>query len=259
MLSMRGNDILLGDDEAALRAELDQLIADGVVPAPADDPAQLRTLTRERDDVQKRAHDADLRLHTLEGELNSAEQRVADIAGLEETLAFTQRQIERLEAFERGVTLARTTIEQRKDEAHSLFARRLEQYSLDMLALITNGRYGQIFLDPATLAINVRIPETGQIEPLDRLSTGTRDQIALVVRFATARMFAEGLETPPLLLDDPFAFWDPERIERCLPVLAAGAQDAQTIVFTSSRELAREGQAAGATIVDLAEKVTATA
>jgi DNA repair exonuclease SbcCD ATPase subunit len=259
MLSMRGNDILLGDDERELRAELEQLLADGVVPAPADDPAQLRTLTREHNDVRTRAHEADLRLHTLEGELHSAEQRVADIAGLEETLAFTQRQIERLEGFERAVGLARTTIDQRKDEAHSLFARRLEQYSLDMLALITGGRYGQIFLDPATLAINVRIPETGQIEPLDRLSTGTRDQIALVVRFATARMFAEGLETPPLLLDDPFAFWDPERIERCLPVLAAGAQDAQTIVFTSSRDLAREGQAAGATIVDLAEKVTAPA
>ena len=33
------------------------------------------------------------------------------------------------------------------------------------------------------------------------------------------RMFAEGLETAPLLLDDPFAYWDDDRIERGLPIL----------------------------------------
>jgi uncharacterized protein YhaN len=72
-------------------------------------------------------------------------------------------------------------------------------------------------------------------------------------------MFAEGLETPPLLLDDPFAFWDAKRIERCLPVLTRGAVDTQTLVFTASRELAEEAQAAGATVISLDERVTARA
>jgi uncharacterized protein YhaN len=99
----------------------------------------------------------------------------------------------------------------------------------------------------------VRVPETRAIEDVERLSAGTRDQIALVVRFATARMFAEGLETPPLLLDDPFAFWDAERIARCLPVLVRGAQEMQTLLFTASIELADAAQAAGATRIDLTE------
>jgi len=257
MLSMRGDDILLGDDERAIRAELDALLAAGTLPAGADDPSLLRTLTSERDDLQQRAHASDLKMHSLAGELRTSEERLPDIAALDEALAFTAQQIARLEAFERAVVLARDTIDTRKDEAHKLFARRLEQYSVEVLSIITGGRYGQIFVDPATLAINVRIPENGQIEPIDRLSMGTRDQIALVVRFATARMFAEGLETPPLLLDDPFAFWDAARIERCLPVLARGAADSQTIVFTASGELAEAARAAGATVIALDEKVTA--
>jgi DNA repair exonuclease SbcCD ATPase subunit len=259
MLSVREHDILLGDDERAIRAELDALLETGVLPAGSDDATLLRTLSREREDLLNRAHAADLRVHSLQGELHSSEERIPDIAALDEVLAFTAQQIARLEAFERAVTLARDTIDARKDEAHSLFARRLEQYSLEILSVITGGRYGQIFLDPATLAINVRIPENGQIEPIDRLSMGTQDQIALVVRFATARMFAEGLETPPLLLDDPFAFWDAKRIERCLPVLTRGAVDTQTLVFTASRELAEEAQAAGATVISLDERVTARA
>ena len=106
--------------------------------------------------------------------------------------------------------------------------------------IITGGRYGEIFVDPATLAINVRIPENGTDRAARPALDGHPRPDCLVVRFATARMFAEGLETPPLLLDDPFAFWEAARIERCLPVLARGAADTQRIVFTASKELAEE-------------------
>ena len=64
-------------------------------------------------------------------------------------------------------------------------------------------------------------------------------------------MFAEGLETPPLILDDPFAFWDADRIARCLPVLVHGAHATQCLLFTASGELARAAAADGATIVEL--------
>ena len=120
-----------------------------------------------------------------------------------------------------------------------------------MLGAISGGRYREIWVDPATLEINVRVPETGAIEVLDALSAGTRDQIALVVRFATARMFAEGLETPPVLLDDPFAYWDADRVARCLPALFHGALGAQCILFTASTVLAGAAVASGATRIEL--------
>jgi uncharacterized protein YhaN len=70
-------------------------------------------------------------------------------------------------------------------------------------------------------------------------------------------MFAEGIETPPLLLDDPFAYWDATRIERCLPILEHVARGAQAILFTSSSELADAAARGGAHRLDLPEPVLA--
>jgi DNA repair exonuclease SbcCD ATPase subunit len=251
MLAMRRADILHGDDDFALQAEYDALLAAGVTPAPNDEPQLLRTLERERAELDERAREAEKTVATLEGALLAGESNVLDIAELDEALSDTQAKIERLETFERAVKLARRTIDARKEEAHRAFARRLEEYSADVLNAISGGRYGEIWVNPATLAINVRVPETGAIEELDKLSAGTRDQVALVVRFATARMFAEGLETPPVMLDDPFAFWDGQRVARCLPALFHGAAGGQCILFTASAELGDAAVAAGATRIDL--------
>ncbi len=257
MLAMQRSNILHGDDDYALQAEYDALLAAGAEPAVQDDPQTLRKLEAERAELDGRARDAQLSVATLDGELHAGEDSVADIAALDEELAATRGEIARLDAFDRALKLARKTIDARKDEAHRAFARRLEEYSAGVLGAITGGRYGEVRLDPATLAIRVRVPETGAIEELDKLSAGTRDQIALVVRFATARMFAEGLETPPLLLDDPFAFWDAERVARCLPVLVHGARGGQCILFTASPELAAAAAAAGATTIELSAALAA--
>jgi DNA repair exonuclease SbcCD ATPase subunit len=251
MLTLRRGDILQGDDDFALQAEYDALLAEGVVPAPQDDSQLLRALERERAELDERARESEKSLATLEGALRAGEANVPDVAQLDEAVAQTQAEIDRLEAFERAVKLARRIIDARKEEAHRAFARRLEEYSAGVLGTISGGRYREIWVNPATLEINVRVPETGAIEVLDALSTGTRDQIALVVRFATARMFAEGLETPPVLLDDPFAYWDADRVARCLPALFHGALGAQCILFTASTELADAAAASGATRIEL--------
>ncbi len=253
MLTVRRGQILGAEDDFALQAEYDALVAGGVEPAAEDDGSSLHALERERAELDARAREAERAVAALEGELRRAEATIPDVAALDEALAATGAEIARLEAFGRAVELARATVERRKEEAHRGFARRLEEYSAGVLGTITAGRYGEIRLDPSTLAIRVRVPETGAIEDLDRLSAGTRDQVALVVRFATARMFAEGLETPPLLLDDPFAYWDAARIERCLPVLVRGAADAQILLFTASSELADAAGALGARRIALSQ------
>jgi ABC-type molybdate transport system ATPase subunit len=66
-----------------------------------------------------------------------------------------------------------------------------------------------------------------------------------------ARMFAEGLETAPLLLDDPFTFWDFARVECGLPILEAAAKDVQIVLFTTSRSLAETAAERGAMLHDL--------
>jgi DNA repair exonuclease SbcCD ATPase subunit len=251
-LEMRKSTILGTDDEYALESELDELLAAGVEPAD-DPPAAGRATESERRAVNEALRAACDAFERLSGELHNAQAHVTDLAELDEQLERTRVEIGRLEAFERAVGLGRTVLEQRTREAHAAFAHRLEDYAAATLGAITAGRYAEIFVDPATLAIRVRVPETRAIVDLGAVSAGTRDQTYLVVRFAMARMFAEGLETPPLLLDDPFAYWDAARIERCLPIIESGSRDAQAILFTSSAELAQAAVRRGAHRVDLPE------
>lgn len=252
-LEMRRSTILGSDDEYALESERAELLRDAVEAAGDETPGALRAAESERGAIAEGLRAARDAFARLSGELAGAQAQVTDLAELDEQLARTQAEVARLEAFERAVTLARSTLELRTRESHQAFARRLEDYAAAALGTITAGRYGEIFVDPATLAIRVRVPETRAIADLDTISAGTRDQAYLVVRFAMARMFAEGIETPPLLLDDPFAYWDAVRIERCLPILEYGARDGQAILFTSSRELADAAARRGAHRVDLPE------
>lgn len=254
-LEMRRSTILGSDDEFALESELAELGREGVEPADDDAPGALRAAEHEYRSVSEQLRIARDTVARLDGELRTLQAQTADLAELDERLARTHAEIAHLEAFERAVTLAKTILEQRTREAHQAFARRLEDYAATTLDTITAGRYAEIFVDPATLAIRVRVPETQAIEDLDAVSAGTRDQTYLVVRFAMARMFSEGIETPPLLLDDPFAYWDAARIERCLPILEHAARDAQAILFTSSSELADAAARRGAHRLDLPEPV----
>ncbi|HTW84302.1 MAG TPA: AAA family ATPase [Candidatus Sulfotelmatobacter sp.] len=250
MLTVRRAHLIGGEDELALQTELDALLQAGVEPAAEENPGALRRIQTERAELEASAHDATVRAASLAGELRAAEEAVRDVATLDETLAQTRAEIARLTAFEAALALARRTVEARKDEAHSAFARRLEQYSADVLATITGARYNEVRLDPTNLAIRVRVPETRAFQEISRLSAGTQDQVALVVRFAMARMVGEGLETLPLLLDDPFAFWDAERFARCLPLLVAPLAP-QCIVFTTDGALPAELPDGIAQLIDL--------
>ncbi|MGP6158576.1 MAG: ATP-binding protein, partial [Vulcanimicrobiaceae bacterium] len=251
MLDVRRNDVLGSDDEFALERELEELLAAGVVPAGLDGATSPRAFEAERAGIERRFHEARNAATASAAELRAAESQIGDLALLDERSQTLAAQAAQLEEFEAAVTLARQRIEERTREAHQKFAWRLADYASRTIADVTAGRYNDVRIDPTTLAVRVRAPENGAIVDVDRLSEGTREQAYLVVRLAMARMFAEGLERPPLLLDDPFAYWDETRIARSLPILEEGSELTQTILFTTSRQLVEAAGHRGARIIDL--------
>jgi uncharacterized protein YhaN len=257
MLALQRSEILRDDDEFALLAERDGLLAAGIMPAETYTRALRENAEAKIAELDRVERDADLAIASLTGELNNGEGGLTALAPLEEDATRLADEVAKLEALDRAFELATETVKRLTHEAHQAFARRLEQYTADSLHNITGGRYGEIRIDPATFVVKARVPETGAIEDLALLSAGTRDQVYLIIRLAMARMFAEGLELPPLLLDDPFAYWDETRIERCIPILAENAFDAQTILFTSSADLAAAAERVGATRIDLLAGVPA--
>ncbi len=262
MLRAVARDNALGsDDEVALERELqEELIDAGAVPDGVADGTSARRLESEHADFVRRLHAAEREETELTADLRAAEAQSVDLAALDEEVATLREQITTLQRFKRAVDMAHDTIEERMREAHEKFARRLADYATDTFARVTAGRYVDLRVAPATLAITLRAPETGRIHDLDDVSMGTREQAYLVLRLAMARMFAEGSEVLPLLLDDPFVSWDAERIARGLPVLHAATRDSQVVIFTASAALAEAAAASGAARIDLApDPATASA
>lgn len=69
-------------------------------------------------------------------------------------------------------------------------------------------------------------------ESFDRLSKGTQEQIAVLVRLAMGAMFAERGQEVPIILDDALVFSDDERIEQMFDALKRAAQNQQIIILT---------------------------
>jgi DNA repair exonuclease SbcCD ATPase subunit len=251
MLALQRSEILRDDDEFALVSERDALAAAGIVPAETYGRALRDEVHARISELDRLMRDSELATAALTVELKLGENAIPDLAPIEEDVERLRSELDQLDAFDRALALAGSTVSRLTHEAHQAFARRLETYAADALHNVTGGRYGEIRVDPTSFIVKARVPETGQIVDLESLSAGTRDQVYLIIRIAMARMFAEGLELPPLLLDDPFAYWDDTRIERCIPIIAHNAFDAQTILFTASPELATVAERIGATRIDL--------
>jgi DNA repair exonuclease SbcCD ATPase subunit len=257
MLALQRSEILRDDDEFMLISERDELLAAGIAPAETYTRALRDEAEAKLAELDHLERNAELAIASLTGELNNGEGALVDLAPIEEDIERLRDDIARLEALDRAFTLALETVGRLTHEAHQAFARRLETYAADALHNVTGGRYSEIRIDPKDFVVRARVPETNAIEDLSLLSAGTRDQVYLIIRIAMARMFAEGLELPPLLLDDPFAYWDETRIERCIPILAENAFDAQTVLFTSSADLAAAAERIGASRIDLVTSVPA--
>ncbi|HLT03099.1 MAG TPA: hypothetical protein VK001_13010, partial [Geminicoccaceae bacterium] len=69
-------------------------------------------------------------------------------------------------------------------------------------------------------------------EPLERLSDGTREQIAILVRLALAELLADQGRPAVVVLDDALVFSDDQRIEQMFQILARAGQKLQILVLT---------------------------
>ncbi len=76
------------------------------------------------------------------------------------------------------------------------------------------------------------VTRQGLEEPVDVLSGGMREQLAILTRLAFARLLAREGEPAPVILDDALVYSDDDRIERMFDALHRQASDQQIIVFS---------------------------
>lgn len=71
-----------------------------------------------------------------------------------------------------------------------------------------------------------------RVEAFDRLSDGTQEQIAVLVRLAMGAMLAEKGTPVPIILDDALVYCDDDRIQRMFDALSRAGKRQQIIVLT---------------------------
>ena len=75
--------------------------------------------------------------------------------------------------------------------------------------------------------------ENGNYVNANLLSTGTIDQLHLALRLATMDEITK--ERMPIILDEPFVYYDDERLENILNFLNNVYNNKQIIIFTCSK------------------------
>ncbi len=239
--------LLAGQDLDALRQEVKE---EGRIDAAP---------TRNAEEIRRRAAEVTLlidRAQQLAHDLHiAATQKLAGTRPLyeiEEERAHAVRRRDLLQSELDAALYAAGLIEEVARDKHARVAPRLAETAGAYLAEITQGSYSELFLS-RELGITVRIPETASLHdrPEQRLSHGTVDQIYLALRLALVQSLSDAGERIPMLLDDPFANYDDQRLLSAMRLLARLGKDSQIVLFSCREDVARAAKQVGTPILVL--------
>lgn len=220
----------------------------------AHEMAGLDGMDRELQELGKEAGELEGRAQGLAGEetVDLVDGRILE---LEEELREVARERDRRFVLARLLECAEARF---RAEHQPDLLRRAEGH----LAAFTRGRYSRILLDgeegPEGLRLHAdHLP--GPLPVTAPLSTGTCEQVYVALRLAIVDHLDEGRETLPLLLDEVFVNWDPDRRKSALDVLRRVSEHRQVFAFTCHPHLAEEITERGGEVITLGKPVTAHA
>ncbi|MEF8794263.1 ATP-binding protein [Thiohalorhabdus sp.] len=202
------------------------------------DPVRVGETVSALHDVLVRAQ------NELEGHRQHLEQRIEDERGRRAEADRLQVAIEssegELAAIERELAVKNLAGELLTETARKLsnqFNQEVRELTKKALPVLTDGRYQQLRLGEG-LEAEVFSPEKGDFLDFDELSSGTRRQILLALRLALSKELARlsGNQTNFLFLDEPFAFFDRERVVATVNGLPQVAEELSQL-WLSAQEL----------------------
>jgi uncharacterized protein YhaN len=250
LLAGRTHDQLRDEAAQAQAALADHEARHGVL---SDEPTEAVWPRQLNDDRTRLAED----IADLAARRDEREAALGDPADLELRLHAASAQITHLELQRDAVRIARHELEAAAHEAHRRVAPYLNAALAQELPRITRGHYRQAMVAD-DLTIRVVAPETGAVVEVERLSRGTRDQIALVQRLELARLLDPTGGGAPLLLDDCFAHTDSHRLPFAVKLLSEVAEHRQVVLFTGDTHVVnaiRDGHP-GAKLIDLPDPIS---
>lgn len=147
-----------------------------------------------------------------------------------------------------GLMLLVDTLRAKRGAAQEAYFGPVQAELAPLLALLHAD--AALSFDPASM-LPQGLARDGQDEPLEMLSGGTQEQIAILTRLAFARLFARQGKPMPIILDDALVYSDDTRITAMFTALHRVAADQQVIVF-SCRQMAFAGLGGARPTVEIA-------
>ncbi len=174
------------------------------------------------------------RIGSLEEALQASEQALEALNAKRQALTERREQAgallsevraleSRMPEHERAVRVRELALQLVRGTCRSVYQRFnnvLSKFTGEVLPRFTEERYRQVQISD-DLTLRVFVTEKNDFAELEELSSGTQRQILLAVRLAMAKALvdASGQTRQFLILDEPFAFFDRERIHLTLRAL----------------------------------------
>ena len=201
---------------------------------PSINPATVAGILGE---LRETARKAERKAANSSGELNQFARSVTSVAEAEEALQAAEDELARVRELEDTLTLTSQFLERAQDRVHRDIAPALAATIQGWLPAVTADRYTDVTVNPITLQVEVCGP-TRQWRKADLLSYGTAEQIYLLLRIALADHLTRNHDTCPLILDDVTVHADHARTRDILDLLLKIAAHRQVILFSQEDHVA---------------------
>ncbi len=205
-------------------------------------PGLLAALTREIEErinpeinrISQEIGEANVRLAAMDGGAGAA-----DLAeNMEQELALLRRLAERYTVVKLAARVLQQEIERYREEHQDPVLKIGSRYFHELTMGSFTGLRTDVDDKGAPVLVGVR---QGDVRlTVDKMSSGTRDQLFLALRLATLEWRSAGSEPMPFIVDDILINFDDDRSKATLTVLADLARKNQVILFTHHRRIVDE-------------------
>lgn len=191
-------------------------------------------VNHEYDNLQSYVNSLELKLHGLEIEEDTLFPKIDDLARVEEDLEQYREEYRGLVSLRNSIEFAKIGLEsaykQMRENISPVFLQTLSK----IIEKVTKGAYNNVKINHDSELI-IENEDKNYIH-MDNLSCGTVYQIYLALRLSFIKEITN--ENIPIILDEPFAYYDKQRLSAVLRFLREEYCDNQIIIFTcSNREI----------------------
>jgi DNA repair protein SbcC/Rad50 len=233
--SLGGDGAALASLEADLTEQLRQRGGDpaSALASPPPDAAALQQMDLDAERARRAATSASDQARELRARLGGVLDTLPVIADLEDErdscAAARERGLRQLKA----LRVASDMIEAASRVTHRELAPRLAASLGNRLSLLTGARYVDVNVDTDHFALGLLGRTRPDMVPLDAVSHGTRDQVALLLRLSLCEVLGGAGERAPLLLDEPLLTSDPARRDLLIEFLHDVSATHQVLISTA--------------------------